>query len=138
MSAYKITCAVIPERDDDGLSAKFLVVAPDDKIIWVATARRGQIPDLSPEERKKAVAQAGLKSLLGKLKRQEQAEEMNGDILKLTDRQIDCRDRNLGKCGRYPHSTQTECDCPEGAVESINEDCYPGVLECWMLEEEMD
>jgi len=138
VSAYKITCAVIPEREDDGLSAKFLVIAPEDKIVWVATARPGQVPDLSPEGRKLAVAQAGLKSLLGKLNRQEQAEELDGDILELTDKQIDCRDRNLGKCGRYPHSTQKECDCPDGAIESADEECFPGVLECWMLEEEVD
>jgi hypothetical protein len=136
MTAYKITCTVIPEREDDTMSAKFLVVAPEDRIVWVATTTPGQIPDLSPEERKRAVAQAGLKSLLGKLRREE---IMDGDILALTDRQIDCRDRNLGKCSRYPLSTRVQpTTCAEGAVELKEDDCYPGVLECWMLEEEVD
>ena len=136
MTAYKITCTVIPEREDDALSAKFLVVAPEDRIIWIANSRPGQIPDLSSEGRKRAVAQAGLQSLLGKLHRQE---AMDGDILALSDKQIDCRDRNLGKCSRYPQVTKLAEDCPEGAFETNDEDdCYPGVLECWMLEEEVD
>jgi hypothetical protein len=135
MTAFKITCTVIPEYEDDSLSAKFLVVAPEDRIVWIATAKPGQIPDLSPAERKRAVAQAGLKSLLGKLRREE---AKDGDILELTDEQIDCRDRNLGRCSRFPHSTAASRDCPEGAVVVSEEDCYPGVLECWMLEEEMD
>lgn len=137
MTAYKITCTVIPEREDDAISAKFLIVAPEDRIVWIATASPRHSPDLSAEGRKRAVAQAGLQSLLGKLRRQE-AED--GDILSLTDRQIDCRDRNLGKCSRYPQVTvQATGDCPEGAVETREEDdCYPGVLECWMLEEEVD
>jgi len=138
MTAYKITCTVIPEREDDALSAKFLVVAPEDRIIWIATARPGHPPDLSAEERKRSVAQAGLQSLIGKLRRQE---AMDGDILSLSDKQIDCRDRNLGKCSRYPQITHAAENCPEGAVEAVEaveDDCYPGVLECWMLEEEMD
>lgn len=139
MSAYKITCAVIPEKEDDGLSSKFLVVAPDDKIVWVTTTKPGQIHSLGPEERKRAVAQAGLKSLLGKLRQEEErTDEDSCDILELTDEQIDCRDRNSGKCERYPRSTRREYDCPEGAVETEEEECHPGVLECWMLEEEMD
>ncbi len=136
MTAYMISCTVIPEREDDTLSAKFLVVAPEDRIVWVATATPGQLPDLSPEERKRAIAQAGLRSLLGKLEREE---EIDGDILALTDRQIDCRDRNLGKCSRYPVSTRVQAnDCPEGAYEVPDDECYPGVLECWLLEEEVD
>ena len=136
MTAYMITCTVIPEREDDTLSAKFLVVAPEDRIVWVATATPGQLPDLSPEERKRAIAQAGLRSLLGKLEREE---EIDGDILALTDRQIDCRDRNLGKCSRYPVSTRVQATaCPEGAYEATEDDCFPGVLECWLLEEEVD
>lgn len=135
MTAYKITCTVIPEREDDALSAKFLVVAPEDRIVWIATARPGHSPDLSAEGRKRAVAQAGLQSLIGKLRRQE---AMDGDILSLSDKQIDCRDRNLGKCSRYPQVTQVAEDCPEGAVEALEDECYPGVLECWMLEEEVD
>ncbi|MHB1325098.1 MAG: hypothetical protein ACYDGS_05465 [Thermoleophilia bacterium] len=137
MTAYKITCTVIPEREDDAISAKFLIVAPEDRIVWIATASPRHSPDLSAEGRRRAVAQAGLQSLLGKLRSQE-AED--GDILSLTDRQIDCRDRNLGKCNRYPQVTvQAAADCPEGAVETREEDdCYPGVLECWMLEEEVD
>ncbi len=136
MTAYKITCTVIPEREDDAVSAKFLVVAPEDRIVWIANARPGYSPDLSAEGRKRAVAQAGLQSLLGKLRRQE---VVDGDILSLSDRQIDCRDRNLGKCSRYPQVTTVAEDCLEGAYETSEEDdCYPGVLECWMLEEEVD
>jgi len=136
MTAYKISCTVIPEREDDALSAKFLVVAPEDRIVWIASSRPGQTSDLSTEGRKRAVAQAGLQSLLGKLRRQE---VIDGDILSLSDRQIDCRDRNLGRCSRYPQVTQPVRDCPEGGIEVADEDdCYPGVLECWMLEEEVD
>ncbi len=136
MTAYQITCTVIREREDDAISAKFLVVAPEDRIVWIASAGREQTPDLSSDGRKRAIAQAGLQSLLGKLRRQEVED---GDILSLSDRQIDCRDRNLGKCNRYPQMTKTASDCPEGAVETLDEDdCYPGVLECWMLEEEVD
>lgn len=139
MSAHQIICAVIPEREDDGLSAKFLVVAPEDRIVWIATTRPGQVPDHSPESRKKAVTQAGLHSLIDKLKRQDNTSDESGDILELTDMQIDCRDRNQGKCSRFPLSTRIKHDCQEGAVETDNlEDCYPGVLECWMLEEDMD
>ncbi|MFA6002392.1 MAG: hypothetical protein WC828_09845 [Thermoleophilia bacterium] len=137
MTAYTITCAVIPEREDDGLSAKFLVVAPDDRIIWMATSRPGYSPDLSPEGRKKAVAQAGLTSMAGKLNRQESDK---GDILALTDNQIDCRERNMGACNRYPQLIERSAgDHPEGAVETNDEeDVCPGVLECWMLESEVD
>ncbi|MHB9053215.1 MAG: hypothetical protein ACYC5F_04405 [Thermoleophilia bacterium] len=135
MSAYKITCTVIPEREDDARSTRFLVVAPEDRIVWITTSGRGQNQDLSSEGRKRAVAQAGLQSLLGKLKRQETED---GDILSLSDRQIDCRDRNLGKCSRYPQTTRTSSDGPEGAFETGEDECYPGVLECWMLEEEVD
>ena len=135
MTAFKISCTVIPERENDTMSAKFLVVAPEDRIVWIATSGPGQTPDLSPEGRKRAVAQAGLKSLLGKLKREEATD---GDILELSDDQIDCRDRNLGKCSRYPRSTAIICHRPEGAVEAEKDECYPGVLECWLLEEGMD
>lgn len=136
MSAYTITCAVIPEREDDATSAKFLVVAPEDRIVWITSSSPNRVPDLTPEGRKKAVAQAGLISLMAKLRQQETED---GDILQLTDQQIDCRDRNLGTCSRYPHSTSgIECDCPEGATETSEDDCCPGVLECWMLEEEVD
>ncbi len=135
MTAYKITCTVIPEHEDDAISSKFLVVAPEDRIVWIATARPGYSPDLSPEGRKRAVTQAGIQSQLSKLRNQE---SVDGDILALSDRQIDCRDRNLGKCSRYPQVTKAT-DCPEGAVEADDdEDCSPGVLECWMLEEEVD
>lgn len=71
MTAYSIVNAVIPEHEDDGHSNKFLVVAPQDRIIWVATTRKGQIPDLSPEERKRSVLNAKVKSLLGKLENDE-------------------------------------------------------------------
>ena len=137
MSAYRITCTVIPEREDDARSTRFLVVAPEDRIVWITTSRKGNNPDFSTEGRKRAVAQAGLQSLLGKFKRQE---ENGGDILSLSDKQIDCRDRNLGKCCRYPQLTKSSCSCPEGAVEASDDeaDCFPGVLECWMLEEEVD
>ena len=137
MTAYTITCAVIPEREDDGRSAKFLVVAPEDRIVWITSTRPEHSQDLSPEGRKKAVAQAGLVSMAGKLKRQESDD---GDILELTDNQIDCRDRNLGSCNRYPKMIERNGnECPEGAVETPDdEDCCPGVLECWMLEEEVD
>ena len=135
MTAFKISCTVIPERENDTMSAKFLVVAPEDRIVWIATSGPGQTPDFSPEGRKRAVAQAGLKSLLGKLKHEEPAD---GDILELSDDQIDCRDRNLGKCSRYPRSTAIICHRPEGAVAAEEDECYPGVLECWLLEEGMD
>jgi hypothetical protein len=71
MTAYPIVSAVIPEREDDTLSDKFLVVAPEDRIVWVATTKPGQIPDLSPEERLRTVLSAKVKSLLGKLERDE-------------------------------------------------------------------
>ena len=137
MTAYRITCAVIPEREDDGRSAKFLVVAPEDRIVWVTSTRPENAADLSPEGRKKAVAQAGLVSMAGKLKRQD---TKSGDILELTDNQIDCRDRNFGACNRYPKLIEKKGnDCPEGAIEtSEDDDCCSGVLECWMLEEEVD
>ena len=135
MTAFKITCTVIPEQQDDALAAKFLVVAPEDKIVWVASAKPGEIPNLGPEESKRAVAQAGLKSLLGKLQREEAS---YGDILELSDSQIDCRGRNQGKCIRFPLTTSGKCDCPEGALEISDDICHPGVLECWMLEEDMD
>lgn len=71
MTAYSIVSAVIPERQDDTHSNRFLVVAPEDRIVWVATTKAGQIPNLSPEERKRAVLNAKVKSLLGKLERDE-------------------------------------------------------------------
>ena len=135
MTAFKISCTVIPKKEHDTLSAKFLVVAPEDRIVWIATSAPGQAPDLSPEGRKRAVAQAGLKSLLGKLRREEATD---GDILELSDEQINCRDRNLGKCSRYPHSTAVTCTRPEGAEQAENDECFPGVLECWLLEEGVD
>ena len=135
MTAYKIACTVIPEREHDTRSAKFLVVAPEDRIVWVAQTVPGKIPDLSPQERQRAVAEAGLKSLMAKLRREE---VKDGDILSLTDSQIDCRDRNLGRCSRYPVSTKARSDCPEGACEVPEDECYAGVLECWLLEEEVD
>lgn len=136
MTAFKITCTVIPEQQNDSLWAKFLVVAPDDRIVWVASAKPGEVSALGPEERGRAVAQAGLKSLLGKLEREE---AKDGDILELSDNQIDCRDRNLGKCSRFPSTTAAKCGgCSEGASAVGEDSCYPGVLECWLLEEEMD
>lgn len=72
MSAYKIISAVIPERVDDSTSDRYLVVAPEDKIVWVAT---DEPQDLTPEGRKRAVHQAGLLSLLNRLKREENAVE---------------------------------------------------------------
>jgi hypothetical protein len=71
MTAYSIVSAVIPEREDDALCDKFLVVAPEDRIVWVATTRAGQIPNLSAEERKRSVLNAKVKSLLGKLENDE-------------------------------------------------------------------
>lgn len=71
MTAYPITSAVIPEREDDTSFDKFLVVAPEDRIVWVATTKPGQIPNLSAEERKRAVLNAKVKSLLGKLESDE-------------------------------------------------------------------
>lgn len=72
MSAYKIISAVIPERVDDSSSDRYLVVAPEDRIVWVAT---DEPQDLSPEGRKQAVHDAGLLSLLNKMKREENAVE---------------------------------------------------------------
>lgn len=74
MTAHKVICAVIPEKEDDAVSSKYLVVAPEDRIVWVTTTRPGNKPDLSPEGRKKAVTQAGINSLLLKMK-QEQAHD---------------------------------------------------------------
>ncbi|MBE0429932.1 MAG: hypothetical protein IBX61_08705 [Thermoleophilia bacterium] len=71
MTAYSIISAVIPEREDDAFSDKFLVVAPEDRIVWVATTVPGQIPNLSAESRKNAVLSAKVKSLLGKMERDE-------------------------------------------------------------------
>jgi hypothetical protein len=139
MSAREITSAVIREFEDDGHSAKYLVVAPEERIVWVTTTRDGERPDLSPEERKRAVTQAGIRSLLSKLKREEQAARDEADILDLSDEQIDCRDRNGGRCSRYPRSVNHGTDQPDGASESgDDEECRPGVLECWMLEDDMD
>ncbi len=137
MTAYKVTCAVIPEREDDAVSSKFLVVAPEDRIVWVAITKPGSRPDLSPEERKKAVTQAGIQSLSRKMKQEEQA-EYEADILELTDKQIDCRERNNGRCERYPKSASGEDGDAGAAAEDDREECFPGVLECWMLEDEVD
>lgn len=71
MTAYPIISAVIPEKENDTMFDKFLVVAPEDRIVWVATTKPGQIPNLSSEERKRAVLNAKVKSLLGKLERDE-------------------------------------------------------------------
>lgn len=71
MTAYPIISAVIPEKEDDALFNKFLVVAPEDRIVWVATTKPGQIPNLSAEERKRTVLNAKVKSLLGKLEKDE-------------------------------------------------------------------
>lgn len=71
MTAYSIVSAVIPEKEDDALFDKFLVVAPEDRIVWVATTKPGQIPNLSAEERKRTVLNAKVKSLLGKLEKDE-------------------------------------------------------------------
>lgn len=104
MSAYKIVSAVIPEREDDTLSSKFLVVAPEDRIVWVATTAPGRLPDLSPAERKRAVANAEVKSLIGKLIRQEMLE---GNRMQFSDIKAefkpDCHDCNPGDpdcCGK--------------------------------------
>lgn len=80
MTAYKIISAVIPERVDDSLSDRYLVVAPEDRIVWVTTDKP---QDLSPEGRKQAVHDAGLMSLLSKIKREENAVE--SDCCEITD-----------------------------------------------------
>lgn len=72
MAAYKIISAVIPERVDDSASDRYLVVAPQDKIVWVATDKP---TDLSPQGRMQAVHDAGLMSLLSKIKREENGVE---------------------------------------------------------------
>lgn len=72
MAAYKIISAVIPERVDDSSSDRYLVVAPEDRIVWVTTDTP---QDLSPEGRKQAVHEAGLMSLLNRLKKEENAVE---------------------------------------------------------------
>jgi hypothetical protein len=72
LSAYKIINAVIPERVDDSPTDRYLIVAPEDRIIWVTTS---EPEDLTPEGRKNAVHQAGLFSLLNKLKNEENAVE---------------------------------------------------------------
>ncbi|MHB0915794.1 MAG: hypothetical protein ACYC5A_09125 [Thermoleophilia bacterium] len=72
MAAYKIISAVIPERVDDSSSDRYLVVAPQDKIVWIATDKP---TDLSPQGRKQAVHDAGLMSLLSKIKREENGVE---------------------------------------------------------------
>lgn len=139
VTAHKVTCAVIPEREDDAVSSKFLVVAPEDRIVWVTTTRPGNKPDLSSEERKKAITQAGIQSLSRKMTEEELSAEQEADILELTDEQIDCRDRNNGHCEKYPRSAKCDCDHANNPDESTDkDDCYPGVLECWMLEDEVD
>lgn len=72
MAAYKIISAVIRERVDDSSSDRYLVVAPEDKIVWVTTDGP---QDLSPEGRKRAVQHAGLMSLVNKIKREENGVE---------------------------------------------------------------
>ncbi|RJQ43207.1 MAG: hypothetical protein C4534_08420 [Gaiellales bacterium] len=72
MAAYKIISAVIPERVDDSTTDRYLVVAPEDRIVWVTT---GKPQDLTPEGRKQAVHDAGVLSLLNKIKREENAVE---------------------------------------------------------------
>lgn len=103
MSAYEIVSAVIPERVDDALSPKYLVVVPEDRIVWVATPAPGRLPDLSPEGRKRAVTNAEVKSLLGKLGRQH-AQELDmmalacirGDMQCACDPDaLDCWERDI-------------------------------------------
>jgi hypothetical protein len=64
--------AVIPEQVDDSPSKRYLVVAPEDRIVWIATS---EPQDMSPEGRKQAVYQAKIFSLLNKIKREENAIE---------------------------------------------------------------
>ncbi len=138
MSARQITCAVIRGKEDDGRTAKYLIVVPEDRIVWVATTGEGKTPDLSPEGRKRSATLAGIKSLTNKLNREQESGRQEADILDISDQQIDCRDRHQGKCTRYPHTTQAEPEHPEGASAADEEECHPGVLECWMLEDEID
>lgn len=80
MTAHKVICAVIPEREDDAISDKFLVVAPEDRIVWVTTARPDRKPDLSPEERKRAITQAGIQSLINKMNQEQEGQyDEDGD-----------------------------------------------------------
>lgn len=79
MTAHKMICAVIPEREDDATSDKFLVVAPEDRIVWVTTTHPDRKPDLSPEERKRAVTQAGIQSLIGKMSQEYEGESLESD-----------------------------------------------------------
>jgi hypothetical protein len=140
MAGKAIICAVIPEREDDSTSDKYLVVAPEDRIIWVAHPETDRERQLIGECRKRAITEAKIKSLIAKFEQEECSSNEEGDILELSDEQLDCRDRNSGKCERFPRSTHGKCDRPEGAMESEGTDdgCFTGVLACWMLEDEVD
>lgn len=86
MAAYKIISAVIPERVDDSSSDRYLVVAPQDKIVWVATDKP---TDLSPQGRMQAVHDAGLMSLLSKIKREENGVESESCSSDDTDNEVE-------------------------------------------------
>lgn len=77
MTAHKMICAVIPEREDDAVADKFLVVAPEDRIVWVTTTQPNRRPDFSPEERKRAVTQAGIQSMINKMSQEHEQEALD-------------------------------------------------------------
>ncbi len=136
MSGRAIVCAVIPEKADDERREKYLVVAPEDRIVWVAAPGDETDSVTISEERKQAVTRANIASLTMKLEREQQelsAEE--ADILDISDEQLDCRERNEGICERYPRLAGA-CDA-EGS-ELCDDECRENVLECWLLEEEVD
>ncbi len=134
MTAFEITCTVIPEKQDDTRLERFVIIAPEDGMIWVAAWKSAGVSSPGSEKQKGAVARTAPGATDTDLEAEKPA---GGDILELSDRQLDCRSRNLGRCAGYPISVAVTCDSPEGAVE-VEDDCHFNVLECWMLEEAID
>jgi hypothetical protein len=111
LSAYKIISAVIPERVDDSPTDRYLIVAPEDRIVWVSTNKP---QDLSPESRKRAMQQAEIFNLLGKLKREENAVESESSTS-----EIDI-DEDLTEADFEQFSGITpEPECEEGEEEEL-------------------
>ncbi len=135
MAAFQITCTVIPELQDDEQLARFVIIAPEDRMVWVAAWKPAANNGPGRKNSGNTVAGIGPGGPDSGLKAQDGAD---CDILRLSDGQLDCRSRNLGKCTGHPVSVVASNSLPEGAVEIGEDDCFLNVLECWMLEEAMD
>ncbi len=133
MTAFGITCTVIPQMQDDTWLERFLIIAPEDKMVWVAAWKLRSATDSTRQEQRGAIAGTSAGTPFGGLNTEDTG---GGDILKLSDRQLDCRSRNLGRCRDFPASSAASCDCR--GFEIQEDDCFSDVIECWLLEEAAD